>query len=168
MAHPTCDRLASMAEECAAATSIPVSRGGTYLAIEGPQFSTQAESRIYRTLGCDIVGMTNMPEAKLAREAEMCFLTIAMVTDFDCWHPDHPDVQIADVVRLLAQNAENAKRLIRMLAPRLRDERPTPCPRGCDRALDGALLTSVDARDQNMLTKLDAIAGRVLRSTPSV
>ena len=163
MAQPTCGRLGSMVYGCADEAAIPVRRGGTYLAMEGPQFSSLAESRIYRAWGCDVIGMTNMPEAKLAREAEMCFLTVAMVTDFDCWHPDHAHVQVADIVRVLGENAENAKRLIRALAPRLREARPTPCPHGCDRALEGALVTSPGARSADMVAKLDAVAGRVLR-----
>ncbi|GLK70643.1 hypothetical protein GCM10017643_07580 [Ancylobacter dichloromethanicus] len=162
MAHPTCDRLSNIAYQCAVEAAIPVRRKGTYLAIEGPQFSSLAESRIYRSWGCDVIGMTNMPEAKLAREAEMCFLTVAMVTDFDCWHPDHAHVQVADVIRVLNENAEKAKQLIRLLAPRLRDDRPTPCPHGCDRTLDVALVTAPGARDPKVLAGLDAIAGRVL------
>ncbi|TXG97117.1 MAG: S-methyl-5'-thioadenosine phosphorylase [Nevskiaceae bacterium] len=164
MAHPTCDRLANLTHQCAVEASVPVSLGGTYLAMEGPQFSSLAESRIYRSWGCDVIGMTNMPEAKLAREAEMCFLTVAMVTDFDCWHPDHAHVQVADVIRVLNVNAENARRLIRLLAPRLRDERPASCPHGCDRALDAALITTPCARDRDLLGRLDAVAGRILRS----
>lgn len=164
MAHPSCDRLANITHQCAIVSSIPVKLGGTYLAIEGPQFSSLAESRIYRSWECDIIGMTNMPEAKLAREAEICFLTVAMVTDFDCWHPDHAHVQVADVIRVLNDNADNAKRLIRLLAPQLRDERPTPCPHGCDRALDAALITAPGARNRDMLERLDAVAGRVLKS----
>jgi 5'-methylthioadenosine phosphorylase len=163
MAHSTCDRLAQATYECARAAEIPVTLGGTYLAMEGPQFSSLAESRIYRSLGCDVIGMTNMPEAKLAREAEICFLTVAMVTDFDCWHPDHAHVQVSDVVRILEANAEKAKLLVRMLAPRLRDSRPVPCPAGCDRALDHALITAPGARSPDMLAKLDAVAGRVLK-----
>ncbi|MGD9837768.1 MAG: S-methyl-5'-thioadenosine phosphorylase [Afipia sp.] len=162
MAHPTCDRLSNIAYQCAVEAAIPVRRKGTYLAIEGPQFSSLAESRIYRSWGCDVIGMTNMPEAKLAREAEMCFLTVAMVTDFDCWHPDHAHVQVADVIRVLNENAEKAKQLIRLLAPRLRDDRPTPCPHGCDRTLDVALVTAPGTRDPKVLAGLDAIAGRVL------
>jgi 5'-methylthioadenosine phosphorylase len=162
MAHPTCDRLANFAHQCAAEAAIPVRRGGTYLAMEGPQFSSLAESRIYRSWECDVIGMTNMPEAKLAREAEMCFLTVAMVTDFDCWHPDHAHVQVADVIRVLNENAEKAKQLIRLLARRLRDDRPNLCPHGCDRALDVALVTAPGARDPSMVAKLDAVAGRAL------
>jgi len=163
MADPTCDRLAQAAYECACAAEIPVTLGGTYLAMEGPQFSSRAESRMYRSWGCDVIGMTNMPEAKLAREAEICFLTVAMVTDFDCWQPDQAHVQVSDVVRILEQNAERAKLLVRMLAPRLRDSRPIPCPAGCDHALDHAVITAPAARSADMLAKLDAVAGRVLK-----
>ncbi|MGE0294434.1 MAG: S-methyl-5'-thioadenosine phosphorylase [Hyphomonadaceae bacterium] len=162
MAHPTCHRLAHMTHQCAIEASIPARLGGTYLAMEGPQFSSLAESRIYRSWECDVIGMTNMPEAKLAREAEMCFLTVAMVTDFDCWHPDHAHVQVADVIRVLNENAEKAKQLIRLLAGRLREDRPTLCPHGCDRALDVALVTTLGARDPSMVAKLDAVAGRAL------
>lgn len=164
MAHPTCERLSDVVYQCAVEAAIPIRRGGTYLAMEGPQFSSLAESRIYRSWGCEVIGMTNMPEARLAREAEICFLTVAMVTDFDCWHPDHAHVQVADVIRVLNENAEKAKQLIRLLAPRLRNDRPVPCPCGCDRALDVALVTAPDARDSAVVAKLDAIAGRVLRT----
>jgi 5'-methylthioadenosine phosphorylase len=134
--------------------------------MEGPQFSSLAESRIYRSWGCDVIGMTNMPEGKLAREAEICFLTVAMVTDFGCWHPDHAHVQVADVIRVLNDNAENARRLIRLLAPRLRDERPASCPHGMRPSVGcrPALITAPGARDRDMLGRLDAVAGRVLRS----
>jgi 5'-methylthioadenosine phosphorylase len=162
MAHPTCERLAELAHHCVVEADIPVRRGGTYLAMDGPQFSSLAESRLYRSWGCDVLGMTNMPEAKLAREAEMCFSTVAMVTDFDCWHPDHADVQVADVIRVLNENANNARRLIRLLAPKLRNVRPAVCPHGCDRALDVALVTASSVREGAMLAKLDAVAGRVL------
>jgi 5'-methylthioadenosine phosphorylase len=130
--------------------------------MEGPQFSSLAESKLYRSWGCDVIGMTNMPEAKLAREAEICYVTVAMVTDFDCWHPDHDHVQVADIVRVLLDNAERAKTLVSMLAPRLRQARPTPCPAGCDRALEHALITAPAARSPAMAAKLDAVAGRVL------
>jgi 5'-methylthioadenosine phosphorylase len=146
----------------AAAAGIPITRGGTYLAMEGPQFSTLAESRLYRSWGCDVIGMTNMPEAKLAREAEMCFATVAMVTDFDCWHPDHASVQVSDIIRVLTENADKARALVKATAPRLAG-RPAACPHGCDRALDTALITSPDARDPGMIELLDAVAGRVLK-----
>jgi 5'-methylthioadenosine phosphorylase len=141
----------------------PVRMGGTYLAMEGPQFSSLAESKLYRSWGCDVIGMTNMPEAKLAREAEICYVTIAMVTDFDCWHPDHDHVQVADIVRVLLENAEKAKALVAMIAPRLKADRPAPCPAGCDHALEHALITSPAVRSAEMVTRLDAVAGRVLK-----
>src|SRR5476651_2475816 len=133
MAHPVCHRLGDHLHAAAKKVNIPVLLGGTYLVMEGPQFSSLAESELYRSWGCDVIGMTNMPEAKLAREAEICYVTVAMVTDFDCWHPDHDHVQVADIVRVLGENAEKAKALVAMMAPRLKVTRPSPCPGGCDR-----------------------------------
>jgi 5'-methylthioadenosine phosphorylase len=163
MAQPTCNRLAHAVHDCAVKAGFPIKLGGTYLAMEGPQFSSLAESKLYRSWGCDVIGMTNMPEAKLAREAEICYVTIAMVTDFDCWHPDHGHVQVADIVRVLTDNAEKAKTLVGMIAPMLKDKRPEPCPSGCDRALDNALITAPGARSPELIAKLDAVAGRVLK-----
>jgi len=163
MAHPTCNRLAHAIHDCARTAGFPVKFGGTYLAMEGPQFSSLAESRLYRSWGCDVIGMTNMPEAKLAREAEICYVTVAMVTDFDCWHPDHDHVQVADIVRVLGENAEKAKALVAMMAPHLKETRPSPCPAGCDRALEYALITSPAVRSADMVAKLDAVAGRVFK-----
>src|SRR6516164_6153547 len=160
MAHPVCPRLSALAAAAGHAAGARVVEGGCYLAMEGPQFSTTAESALYRSWGCDVIGMTNMPEAKLAREAEICYITVAMVTDFDCWHPDHDHVQVADIVRVLGENAEKAKTLVAMIAPRLRDKRPVPCPAGCDRALEYALITAPDKRSGGVLGKLDAVAGR--------
>ena len=162
MAQPTCNRLAEVAYDCGQKAGFPIKMGGTYLAMEGPQFSSLAESRLYRSWGCDVIGMTNMPEAKLSREAEICYVTVAMVTDFDCWHPDHDHVQVADIVRVLLENAEKAKSLVAMIAPRLKASRPAPCPAGCDHALEHALITSPTARSAEMVAKLDAVAGRVL------
>ncbi|WP_295135360.1 S-methyl-5'-thioadenosine phosphorylase [uncultured Reyranella sp.] len=162
MAQPTCNRLADIAYDCAQQAGFPIRKGGTYLAMEGPQFSSLAESNLYRSWGCDVIGMTNMPEAKLAREAEICYVTVAMVTDFDCWHPDHDHVQVADIVRVLFDNAAKAKALVAMIAPRLKADRPVPCPSGCDRALEHALITSPTVRSAEMVAKLDAVAGRVL------
>ena len=139
-----------------------MTRGGTYLVIEGPQFSTRAESNLYRAWGCDVIGMTNMPEAKLAREAEICYATVAMVTDFDCWHPDHDAVTVADVVRVLVGNADKAKRLVARLAQDFPHEHES-CPIGSDRALDNAIITAPEARDPLLLKKLDAVAGRLLK-----
>ncbi len=140
-----------------------MTRGGTYLAMEGPQFSSLAESRLYRSWGCDVIGMTSLPEAKLAREAELCYASLSMVTDYDCWHPDHDHVEVADIVGVLTSNADRGRALVAALAPELAD-RPRPCPQGCDRVLDEAIITPPDRRDPELLRKLDAIAGRVLGS----
>jgi len=161
MAHPVCPRLGDALESSARALGLPVTRGGTYLVMEGPQFSTQAESRLYRSWGCSVIGMTNMPEAKLAREAELCYATVAMVTDFDCWHPDHDAVTVEQVVKVLFSNADKARALVADVVPRLGAPRG-PCPAGCDRALDHALITAPERRDPAVLAKLDAVAGRVL------
>jgi 5'-methylthioadenosine phosphorylase len=166
MAKPVCSRLGDRVEEAARAADIHVVRGGTYLAMEGPQFSSLAESNLYRSWGCDVIGMTNMPEAKLAREAELCYATVAMVTDFDCWHPDHDHVTLSDVVAVLLKNADRARSLVRHVAPSV-SSRPERCPQGCDRVLDTALITAPEARDPALMAKLDAVAGRVLRSSSS-
>jgi 5'-methylthioadenosine phosphorylase len=136
--------------------------GGTYVCMEGPQFSSYAESMTYKELGYSVIGMTNMPEAKLAREAEICYATVAMVTDFDCWHPDHDAVTVSDIVKVLFDNADRAKALVARLARDFPREHE-PCPIGSDRALDTALITAPEARDPEVLKKLDAVAGRVLR-----
>ena len=163
MAHPICARLAGALEEAAKSLDVRAVRGGTYLAMEGPQFSSLAESELYRTWGCDVIGMTNMPEAKLAREAEICYATVAMITDYDCWHPDHDHVQVADIIRVLNANADHARALVKAVVPVLRD-RPLVCSAGCDRALDTAIITAPEARDPAMVAKLDAVAGRVLNT----
>jgi 5'-methylthioadenosine phosphorylase len=162
MGHPVCPRLGGHIDAAAKEAGVAHVRGGTYLAIEGPQFSTLAESQLYRTWGCDVIGMTNMPEAKLAREAEMCYATVAMVTDYDCWHPDHDHVSVEAVIKVLLANAEKAKALVATVAPKLRDRKNT-CEAGCQRALDTAIITQPAARDPAMMKKLDAVAGRVLR-----
>jgi 5'-methylthioadenosine phosphorylase len=161
MAHPVSPRLRIHLAAAAEAEGIAVARGGTYVCIEGPQFSTLAESLTYKHLGYAVIGMTNMPEAKLAREAELCYATVAMVTDFDCWHPDHDAVTVQDIIKVLAANAEKAKRLVVRLAADFPREHE-PCPIGSDRALDTAIITAKEARDPALLTKLDAVAGRVL------
>src|SRR5580698_11285771 len=161
MAHPVCPLLGDVLEASAGAAGLPVVRGGTYLVMEGPQFSTKAESELYRTWGCSVIGITNMPEAKLAREAELSYATVAMVTDFDCWHPDHDHVTVEAVVRVLLANAENARTLVRTVLPKIGQPRPL-CPCGCDRALDNALITAPGHRDPALAAKLDAVAGRVL------
>ncbi|MGB0127439.1 MAG: S-methyl-5'-thioadenosine phosphorylase [Rhodocyclaceae bacterium] len=161
MAHPVCSRLGDHIEAAAKEAGIEVARGGTYLVMEGPQFSSLAESELYRSWNCDVIGMTNMPEAKLAREAELCYATVAMVTDYDCWHPNHDDVTVEQIVKVLVSNADNARSLVRKVAPRLHaDAAGAEC--ACKRALEHALITSPDARDPEMVKKLDAVAGRVL------
>lgn len=162
MAHPVCGRLGDAIEAAARDAGIVAVRGGTYLVMEGPQFSTQAESHLYRQWGCDVIGMTNMPEAKLAREAEMCYATVAMVTDYDCWHPDHDAVTVEAVVKVLLANADRARALVKAIAPRLRD-RHGPCARGCHTALDHAVITHPDLRNEAVVGRLDAVAGRVLK-----
>jgi len=163
MAHPVSPLLRRRIDEAAGAESIPLARGGTYVCMEGPQFSTYAESMTYKTLGYSVIGMTNMPEAKLAREAEICYATVAMVTDFDCWHPGHDAVTVQDVIKVLHGNVEKAKRLVARLARDFPREHE-PCPIGSDRALDTALITAPEARDPELLAKLDAVAGRVLNA----
>jgi 5'-methylthioadenosine phosphorylase len=162
MAHPVAPLLAARIAAAAAAESIAVVKGGTYLCMEGPQFSSYAESQTYRAQGYDVIGMTAMPEAKLAREAELSYATIAMVTDFDCWHPEHDAVEVASIIRILNENAEKAARLLARLLADFPAEHE-PCPIGSDRALDTALITAPAARDAEFLKKLDAVAGRVLR-----
>ena len=162
MAHPVCGRVQGALADAARAEGIGCHTGGTYLAMEGPQFSTLAESRMYReSWGCDVIGMTNMPEAKLAREAELCYATVAMVTDYDSWHPDHGEVDIQSILAVAAGNADKARRLVAAVVPLLAD-RPAPCPSGCDRALEHALLTTPERRDPALAARLDAVAGRVL------
>ncbi|MFD1193323.1 S-methyl-5'-thioadenosine phosphorylase [Seohaeicola saemankumensis] len=162
LAHPTCPRLSAACADAARAAGVTVHEGGTYLAMEGPQFSTLAESRLYREVwGCDVIGMTNMPEAKLAREAELCYASVAMVTDYDCWHPDHAEVDVAQVIATLGANAAHARALVAGLPARLGADR-APCPHGCDRALEHAIMTAPDRRDPDLVARLDAVAGRVL------
>ena len=161
MAHPVSPGLADHVEQAARAENIPCQRGGTYLVMEGPQFSSLAESELYRTWGCDVIGMTNMPEAKLAREAEICYATVGMVTDYDCWHPDHDNVEVAAIIQTLHANTEKAIRLVTRLARDFPHDHQ-PCPLGSDSALEHALITAPEARDPGLLVKLDAVAGRVL------
>jgi len=161
LGHPVCKRLGDALEAAVKGLDIPYKRGGTYLAMEGPQFSTLAESELYRSWGCDVIGMTNMPEAKLAREAEMCYATVAMVTDFDCWHPDHDHVTVDAIIKVLLGNADNARNLVKAVAPSLSGRNET-CRAGCQTALDNAIITAPDARDPAMIEKLSAVAGRVL------
>jgi 5'-methylthioadenosine phosphorylase len=163
MAHPVSPRLRIHLAAAAEAEGIAAVRGGTYVCIEGPQFSSLAESLTYKQLGYSVIGMTNLPEAKLAREAELCYATVAMVTDFDCWHPDHDAVTVQDIIRVLTANADKAKRLVARLAQDFPREHE-PCPIGSDCALDTAIITAPEARDPALLKKLDAVAGRVLRA----
>ncbi len=161
MAHPVCSRIGDAVESAVRELALPAARGGTYLVMEGPQFSTKAESELYRSWGCHVIGMTNMPEAKLAREAELCYATVAMVTDFDCWHPDHDHVTVEAVVQVLLGNAEKAKSLVKSLVPDLGRTR-APCGQGCGHALDNAIITAPAMRSATLARKLDAVAGRVL------
>ncbi|MFZ1479223.1 MAG: S-methyl-5'-thioadenosine phosphorylase [Paracoccaceae bacterium] len=161
LAHPTCPRLGSALALAATAAGKTIHQGATYLAMEGPQFSTLAESRLYRQWGADVIGMTGMPEAKLAREAELCYASLAMVTDYDCWHPDHDAVDVAAVIATLTANADAARATVAELPSALQGPR-MPCPQGCDRALGHALMTAPDQRDPELLARLDAVAGRVL------
>ena len=162
MADPVCPRLGDAIEVAGRNIGIPMTRGGTYLTMEGPQFSTKAESRVYRQWGCDVIGMTNMPEAKLAREAELCYATVAMVTDFDCWHPDHDHVTVDSIIKVLLDNADKARSLVRQTVPKLKG-RSDPCAKGCHHALDNALITAPEKRDIALIAKLDAVAGRLLK-----
>ena len=166
MAHPVNARLGDWCEDACKAGGILMQRGGTYLVMEGPQFSTLAESQLYRQWNCDVIGMTNMPEAKLAREAEIPYCTVAMVTDFDCWHPDHDNVQVDAIIRVLLNNADKARGLVRTVATRMQ-KRPALCPSGDDRALEAALITHDRARDPALMSKLDAVVGRLLAGASS-
>ncbi len=162
VAEPVCARLGDVLEQAARGLGLPVTRGGTYLVMEGPQFSTRAESQLYRSWGCSVIGMTNMPEAKLAREAEIDYATVAMVTDYDCWHPDHGHVTVEMVVHVLLDNAERARALVAAAVPVLGQPRGD-CPHGCDRALDHAVITAAHMRDPALVERLGVVAGRVLR-----
>jgi 5'-methylthioadenosine phosphorylase len=161
LGHPVCGRLGNALVEAARELSVPTTRGGTYLVMEGPQFSTLAESNLYRQWGCDVIGMTNMPEAKLAREAELCYATVAMVTDYDCWHPGHDHVSVDAIIKVLSENADKARALVKAVTPKLA-ARTGACSEGCHHALDTAVITAPDARDPAMVEKLSAVAGRVL------
>jgi 5'-methylthioadenosine phosphorylase len=161
MAHPTCSRLGHHLAQAAKECGVDAVPGGTYLVMEGPQFSSLAESELYRSWNCDVIGMTNMPEAKLAREAEICYASVAMVTDYDCWHPHHDDVTVDKIIAVVVANAENARGLIKASIPHMRsDAGRMRC--NCHTALDHALITAPEARDPALLKKLDAVAGRVL------
>ncbi|MFK7881978.1 S-methyl-5'-thioadenosine phosphorylase [Roseobacter sp.] len=162
VAHPTCPRLTDACHTAAMDAGITVHKGGTYLAMEGPQFSTLAESKMYReSWGADVIGMTNMPEAKLAREAELCYASVAMITDYDSWHPDHGEVDVTQIIATLMGNADKGRALVRRMPALLGTERKT-CPHGCDRALEHAVLTAPEVRDPQVVAKLDAVAKRIL------
>jgi 5'-methylthioadenosine phosphorylase len=160
LARPVCARLGDRIEEAARGLGLKHRRGGTYLVMEGPQFSTLAESELYRSWGCDVIGMTNMPEAKLAREAELCYASVAMVTDYDCWHPDHDDVTVDMIVKTVVENAAKARELIARVVP---GSAVALCPQGCHRVLDHAIITPPEHRDARAVERLAAVAGRVLQ-----
>ena len=161
-ADPICERLAGIAGEAAKAAGANVHHGATYLAMEGPQFSTKAESHMYRGWGCGVIGMTNMPEAKLAREAELPYATIAMVTDYDCWHPDHGNVDVASVIAVLLKNADTARATVKNIVAKMAEKDRTNCAQGIETNLDVAIITAPENRDPKLMAKLDAVAGRVL------
>ncbi len=161
MAHPVCPRLGDHLQAALTGLGVPHVRGGTYLAMEGPQFSTLAESRLYRSWNCDVIGMTNMPEAKLAREAELCYATVAMVTDFDCWHPHHDDVTVEAIVGVLLRNAETGRSLVAQAAGAVTHDSHGPACT-CRHALEHALITAPAARDAALVERLRSVAGRVL------
>ncbi len=161
MAHPVCGRLGDHLQEAAKGLNLSVARGGTYLVMEGPQFSSLAESELYRSWGCDVIGMTNMPEAKLAREAELCYASVAMVTDYDCWHPDHDHVTVDQIIGVLSSNADKGRALVKAVSPRVQnDSHAKGC--SCRTSLSYALITAPDQRDPELLKQLSAVAGRVL------
>ncbi len=165
LAHPTCAGLSDALQDAATSLEITTHRGGTYLAMEGPQFSTLAESKMYREVwGCDVIGMTNMPEAKLAREAEICYAAVAMITDYDSWHPDHGEVDISAIIATLTANSENARTLIKAVTPILGSHH-VDCPHGCDHALQFGLMTAPDKRDPALMEKLEAITARVTKAS---
>lgn len=162
VAHPICERLSGLAMDAGKAVGATCHKGGTYIVMEGPQFSTYAESQLYRSWGCDVIGMTNMPEAKLAREAELPYATVAMVTDYDCWHETEEAVSVESVLKIMHANSSTAKKLIQQLAKNLSGTPRTNGTQGIETCLDFAMITAPDARDPALLAKLDAVAGRVL------
>lgn len=164
VAHPICGRVGDALEACVKDLDIPYQKGGTYLTMEGPQFSTLAESNLYRSWGCDVIGMTNMPEAKLAREAELCYATVAMVTDYDCWHPDHDAVTVEQVIQQLLANADKARAVVKAIVPKLA-QRSASCDRGCHTALDNAIITAPEARDPEVLKSIHLLTDRVLNAS---
>lgn len=162
MAHPVCHRLGEHLEKASKAAGLNIVRGGTYLVMEGPQFSTLAESQMYRSWNCDVIGMTNMPEAKLAREAEMCYASVAMVTDYDCWHPNHDNVTVEQILAVLLANADNARSLVKAASPLISgDSSADKC--SCRHALQNAIITAPNVRSQDQTKKLEAIISRFLQ-----
>ena len=161
MAHPVCDRLGGHIESSAKNIGIEIVRGGTYIAMEGPQFSSIAESELYRSWGCDVVGMTNMPEAKLAKEAEICYVSVAMVTDYDCWHADHDNVTVEAMIKVLMDNADKAKSLVKGASSVIASDK-TSSQCDCKFSLENAIITSPEHRDKLLVKKLEAVAGRLL------
>ena len=161
MANPVCNRLGNHIQSTAKSIGIEVVRGGIYIAMEGPQFSSIAESELYRSWGCDVVGMTNMPEAKLAREAEICYVSVAMVTDYDCWHTEHDNVSVDAMIKVLNNNADNARSLVKSASSVIfSDHSSSECD--CKFSLENSIITSPEARDKELVKKLDAVAGRLL------
>jgi 5'-methylthioadenosine phosphorylase len=161
MANPVCSRLGKHIQSIAKDIGIEVVKGGVYIAMEGPQFSSKAESELYRSWGCDVVGMTNMPEAKLAREAEMCYVSVAMVTDYDCWHAEHDNVSVDAMIKVLNENADNARSLVKSASSAIySDYLSSECD--CKFSLENAIITSPEVRDKELVKKLDAVAGRML------
>jgi 5'-methylthioadenosine phosphorylase len=163
VAEPICSRLSGLAMKAAETTGVKTHKGGTYLTMEGPQFSTKAESHMYRQWGCDVIGMTNMPEAKLAREAELPYATVGMITDYDCWHEDHGNVDVAAVIAVLQKNANTARDTVKALVKMLSETERTNCAQGIETNLDVAIITSPENRNPKLLAKLEAVAGRVLQ-----
>ena len=161
MAKPVCSRLGNHIQSTAKSIGIEVVRGGIYIAMEGPQFSSIAESELYRSWGCDVVGMTNMPEAKLAREAEICYVSVAMVTDYDCWHTEHENVSVDAMIKVLNNNADNARSLVKSSSSVIfSDHSSSECD--CKFSLENAIITSPEVRDKELVKKLNAVAGRLL------
>ncbi len=163
VADPICGRLSNLALDAAKTTGVKTHKGGTYLTMEGPQFSTKAESHLYRQWGCDVIGMTNMPEAKLAREAELPYATVAMVTDYDCWHEGHGNVDVAAVIAVLQKNANTARDTVKALVKKMSETERTNCSQGIETNLDVAIITAPENRDPKLMAKLDAVAGRLLK-----
>ena len=161
LAHPTCDKFSDIILKIGKKLNIKIESGGTYMTMEGPQFSTLAESKLYKdNWKCDVIGMTNMPEAKLAKEAEICYVSLSMVTDFDCWHPDHDSVEVSDIIKTLTENSSKAQKIIEALPDFLKSDRNL-CGLGCNNALDNAIITAPEKRDKDLIQKLDVILERI-------